>query len=152
MANKVMDKLLGFMGYEDVEKEMDEEENSDEYIEVEDPAPRGKRAPVVNLHAQKQMRIVVKEPASFDESQEIVDHIKNRRPVVLNIESVDTDIARRLVDFISGATYALGGHMQKVNVGIFLFTPSNIEITVELQDELSEKFGERSLFFRKNRP
>ncbi len=113
--------------------------------------PRGKKAPVVNINTQKQMRIVVKEPAAYDEAQGIVDHIKNRRPVVLNLEGTDGDTARRLVDFLCGATYALGGHMQKVNPGIFLFAPSNIEITLEMKEALSEQMGERGLFFKKNK-
>ncbi len=150
MAKRVMDRLLGLMGYEDVEEEAVDPE--DEYIEVEEPVSRGKKAPVVNLHTQKQMRIVVKEPGAYDEAQGIVDHIKNRRPVVLNLEGVDGDTARRLVDFLSGATYALGGHMQKVNPGIFLFAPSNIEITLELKEALSEQLVDRSPFFKKNRP
>jgi cell division inhibitor SepF len=149
MAKRVMDRLLGLMGYEDVEEEMDDAD--DEYIEVEEPKSKGRRAPVVNLHTQKQMRIVIKEPAAYDEAQEIVDHIKNRRPVILNLESTDTDTARRLVDFLSGATYALGGHMQKVNPGIFLFAPSNIEITLELREALSEQLVDRSLFFKKSK-
>jgi cell division inhibitor SepF len=145
-----MDRLLGLMGYEDAEEETID--TDDEYIEVEEPSTRGKRAPVVNLHTQKQMRIVVKEPGAYDEAQGIVDHIKNRRPVVLNLESAEGDTARRLVDFLSGATYALGGHMQKVNQGIFLFAPSNIEITLELKEALSEQLVDRSLFFKKNKP
>ena len=150
MAKKVMDRLLGLMGYEDAEEETTD--TDDEYIEVEEPPTRGKKAPVVNLHTQKQMRIVVKEPGAYDEAQGIVDHIKNRRPVVLNLESAEGDTARRLVDFLSGATYALGGHMQKVNQGIFLFAPSNIEITLELKEALSEQLVDRSLFFKKNKP
>ncbi len=145
MANRIMDKLLGLMGYEETDPVDDMEED---YIDVDEPARREKKAPVVNLHSQKQLRIVVKEPKEYDESQEIVDHIKNRRPVILNIEEVDGETARRLIDFLSGATYALGGHMQKVNPGVFLFAPNNVEITLELQQELSEKFGDRSLFFR----
>lgn len=150
MGKRVMDRLLGLMGYEDAEEEI--EETEEEYIEVEESSDRGKRAPVVNLHTQKQMRIVVKEPSAYDEAQDIVDHIKNRRPVVLNLEGTDGDTARRLVDFLSGATYALGGHMQKVNPGIFLFAPSNIEITLELKEALSEQLVDRSAFFKKNRP
>jgi len=149
MGKRVMDRLLGLMGYEDAEEEIEELE--DDYIEVDEPKGRGKKAPVVNLHTQKQMRIVLKEPEEYDEAQDIVDHIKNRRPVILNLESTESDTARRLVDFLSGATYALGGHMQKVNPGIFLFAPSNIEITLELKEALSEQLGDRSLFFKKTK-
>ncbi|KUK41848.1 MAG: Cell division protein sepF [Clostridia bacterium 62_21] len=127
MAKKLMDKVLGFIGFE--------EEPEEEPVETlaESPLVK-KKSTVVSLHAQRQVKVVVAEPRTFEEVQEIVDNLKNRRPVIVNLERVDGDLARRIVDFVSGATYGLNGSMQKVGGGIFLFVPSNIDIAGETQD------------------
>lgn len=127
MAKKLMDKVLGFIGFE--------EEPEEEPVETlaEGPLVKKKNT-VVSLHAQRQVKVVVAEPRTFEEVQEIVDNLKNRRPVIVNLERVDGDLARRIVDFVSGATYGLNGSMQKVGGGIFLFVPSNIDIAGETQD------------------
>jgi cell division inhibitor SepF len=90
---------------------------------------------VVSLqHAQRQVRVVVVEPRSFEEVKEITDNLKNRRPVILNLEQADAELARRVVDFVIGATYALNGSQQKVGNGVFLFVPANMDIASELKE------------------
>jgi len=125
---KLVDRVLNFMGFE----EEGPEQAPEERMPRENPDPR-KKATVVNLHAQRQTRVVVAEPRSFDEAQEIAEHLKNRRPVIVNLEHVDTEIARRIVDFVSGATLALNGAQQKVGGGIFLFVPNNVDIEGKTQ-------------------
>ncbi|MGQ9498419.1 MAG: cell division protein SepF [Desulfotomaculales bacterium] len=127
MAKKLVDKVLGFIGFE--------EEPEEEPVEtLAEGSLVKKKNTVVSLHAQRQVKVVVAEPRTFEEVQEIVDNLKNRRPVIVNLERVDGDLARRIVDFVSGATYGLNGSMQKVGGGIFLFVPSNIDIAGETQD------------------
>jgi cell division inhibitor SepF len=139
---KLFDRVIGIMGFSD-------EEVEDEYIEEDEKevSPREearaannrKGAQVVSIHSQKQIKVVVMEPSSFEESQNIADQLKNRRPVIVNLENTERNLAKRIVDFVSGATYALGGNMQKVGNGIFLFVPNNVDISGEMKDDLKEK-------------
>lgn len=80
------------------------------------------------------MSVVVQRPASFDDVQIVVDCLKDRRPVILSVELVPKEVARRLVDFVSGAAYALDGRMHRLGEQLFLFTPSNIGIDVPSDD------------------
>ncbi|NLM21305.1 MAG: cell division protein SepF [Peptococcaceae bacterium] len=98
-----------------------------------------KSAPVVSIHTQKQVRVIVVEPVSFEEAQGIAEHLKARKSVILNLERTDVNLSQRLVDFISGTTYALGGNMQKVGNGIFLFVPNNVDISGELSFKNGDK-------------
>jgi cell division inhibitor SepF len=108
-------------------------------IPVRDGALKRKQAPVVSIHTQKQVRVVVVEPVSFEEAQGIAEHLKARKSVILNLERTDIALSQRLVDFISGTTYALGGNMQKVGNGIFLFVPNNVDISGELSFKNGDK-------------
>jgi len=141
VAKKLVDRVLNFMGFEEEPLEEDKEQES--YLAGEDTAiqqkPRKNKGQVVSLHAQRQVRVVVLEPSSFDDVQAIADNLKNRRPVIVNLEQAEPDLAKRVVDFASGATYALNGSMQKVGKGIFLFVPSNIDIDSEMEERFKDK-------------
>jgi len=141
VAFKLVDKVLSFMGFEEEVVEEEEKRARDEIVE-EQPWQRKKekdRGAVLSLHAQRQVRVVVVEPRAFDEVQGIADNLKNRRPVIVNLEQAEPDLAKRIVDFISGATYALNGSLQKVGSGIFLFVPNNMDIASDLKDPQKEK-------------
>lgn len=75
------------------------------------------------------MKLVVIEPNSFEESPKLVDSLKERKPVIINLEKIDSETARKIFDFLSGATYALNGNVQKVANNIFVFAPDNVDIT-----------------------
>lgn len=140
MAKRLMDKVLGIMGFE--EEMVDDEEKSREarFRDEDESAPASRRkGQVLNLHAQRQQKVVVTEPKVYEDVQMLADNLKNRRPVIVNLEKADQELARRVVDFISGATYALNGSLQKVGSGIFLFVPSNMDISSELGDQLKER-------------
>jgi len=94
-----------------------------------------KKSKVVNIHATTQLKVVVIQPESFDEAKEIADHLKSKKPVVINLEKLERDAARRTIDFISGSVYALDGNIQKVANGIFLITPYNVGIMTDIKDE-----------------
>jgi len=88
----------------------------------------------------KPIKVMVVEPFTFDDAQHIADHLKNRKPVVVNLESTEPEVAKRMIDFISGTTYALGGTIQKVGNNIFLCAPVNVDVDYELpQDEDIDK-------------
>lgn len=76
-----------------------------------------------------QFKIVVIEPNSFDECPKLVDSLKSRKPVIINLERLETDVARKIFDFLSGATYALGGNVQKIANNIFVFLPENVDVS-----------------------
>ncbi|HEX3031931.1 MAG TPA: cell division protein SepF [Bacillota bacterium] len=135
---KMMDKVLGFMGLADEDDDLLDEAVIEE-ASYEDSSRRKKPA-VVSLHQQKQMKVIVMEPKVYEDVQVIADHLKNRRAVVVNLEHVEKDLSRRVVDFVSGAIYALNGSLQRVGVGIYLFVPSNVDISsVVAHDEAKEK-------------
>lgn len=137
---KLMDKVLGFIGFEEEQDDVEKRVSSDTSEEQAQQRKKEKdKGAVFNLHSQRQVRVVVIEPRSFDEAKEITDNLKNRRPVIVNLEQADPEMAKRVVDFVSGATYGLNGSLQKVGSGIFLFVPSNIDIAGDIRDQNKEK-------------
>ena len=84
-------------------------------------------------------KMILLEPRAYSESQQIVDHLKNRNTVVGNLKRVTSDQAKRIVDFLSGTIYAIGGDIQKIGGGIFLCTPNNVNIQGSISDERDGK-------------
>lgn len=78
-------------------------------------------------------KLVVIEPKSFDECPKLVDNLKSRKPVIINLEKMESDTARKIFDFLSGATYALNGNVQKVANNIFVFAPENVDIAASVE-------------------
>ena len=95
-----------------------------------------KKSKIVSIAATTQMKVVGVSIERFDEAKEVVDHLRNKKPVVVNLEKLDKDISRRVIDIISGASYALQGSTQKVAKGIFLVAPYNVDIMADVRDEL----------------
>ena len=107
-------------------KEMitDEESNEESYYTTEAvtmPSGSGK--------------MILLEPRAFSESQQIADHLKKRNTVVVNMKRVTSEQAKRIIDFLSGTVYAIGGDLQKIGVGIFLCTPKNVNVEGSISDE-----------------
>jgi len=80
------------------------------------------------------LRLVVARPQSFEQVGGLAENLKGNRPLVVNLEELSPEEARRVVDFLSGATFALGGAVRKITAGIFLFTPSNVDLAGDLED------------------
>ena len=91
---------------------------------------------VVNIHATTQLKVVLVKPERFENASEIADHLKDKRTVVLNLESTNKDIARRLIDFLSGVAYAGEGKIKKVAANTYIITPYHVDIEGDLIDEL----------------
>ena len=91
---------------------------------------------VVNIHATTQLQVVLVKPERFENAAEIADHLRERRTVVLNLEQTNKDIARRLIDFLSGVAYAKEGKIKKVAVNTYIITPYNVDLLGDLIDEL----------------
>ena len=135
MAN-IFDKMTNFF------TGVDDELENEEYFESEkkeEPDYSVKKGKVVNINTTTQLKVVVVTPESFDEAKDIAEHLKQKKPVVINLEGVEKDIARRIVDFLSGAVQSLDGNIQKISTGIFLIAPYNVGIMGDFKDELRNK-------------
>lgn len=124
------------------------EDEDGDYDDFEEPARRepvfeerklkaeDRRNKVVNIHATTQLKVVLVKPERFENASEIADHLKDKRTVVINLESTNKDIARRLIDFLSGVAYAGEGKIKKVAANTYIITPYHVDIEGDLIDEL----------------
>ena len=135
MAN-IIDKMTNFFAGTDDELENEEYFESEKKEEADFSVKKGK---VVNINTTTQLKVVVVTPESFEEAKDIAEHLKQKKPVVINLEGVEKDIARRIVDFLSGAVYSLDGNIQIISTGIFLIAPYNVGIMGDFKDELRNK-------------
>lgn len=140
MAVAIVNKVLDFLGVETNGEEDYEEENDYETLDTgneEETEERGffKRNKVVSMPQAQQVRMVITQPTSFEQSEEICGYLKERKSVIINLEYVNKDVARRIVDFVSGAVTALDGNIQKISNSIFLVAPFNYEIINEVMKE-----------------
>ena len=153
MSGALMNKVWDLFGMDSANAEEEEEnvygydeELEEEEPEVEDKRFFGRRNKVVQMQqAQSQpnaIKMVISQPTSFEQSDEICSFLKERKSVIVNLEYVNKEVARRIVDFISGGVYALDGYIQKVSNSIFLVAPSNYEITNEMaREEMKNKLS-----------
>ncbi len=95
-----------------------------------------KKNKVLNIHATTQLKVVLVKPERFDDASTIADHLNSKRTVVLNLESTTPEVSRRLVDFLSGVTYANNGQIKRVANSTFIITPYNVDVMGDLLDEL----------------
>lgn len=149
MAGAIMNKLLDLVGVDTAaEEEYEEEGYEQEYEdEVEENNKvnfwnRARGSKVVNMPQTEQIRMVISQPTTFEQSEAICDLLKEKKSVIVNLEYVNKDVARRIIDVISGAVHALDGHIQKVSNSIFLIAPFNYEITNDLaREEIKNKLS-----------
>ncbi|NHC39598.1 cell division protein SepF [Bacillus sp. MM2020_1] len=129
---------------------LDEEydDNNEDYAQTAELAPvKQKLQPVVKNQnvvslqsvqkmpsSSKSSKVILVEPRTYSESTDIADHLKNRRAVVVNLQRIDSEQGRQIVDFLSGVVYALGGDIQKIGLSIFLCTPDNVEVSGNISD------------------
>ncbi|OLN22852.1 cell division protein SepF [Domibacillus antri] len=121
----VKSKFKSFFLLDEEDYDMAEEETYEE--ERQSPAAR-KRNVVSLKSAQKPAKVIMAEPRMFAEAQEIADHLKAKKAVVVNLQRIQTDQARRIVDFLGGTVYAIGGEIQQIGEKIFFCAPENVEI------------------------
>lgn len=149
MAGAIVNKIWQAMGLntQDEEEEYYDDDEVMEEEEQQQPEENGgffnniKRNRVVNM-PQTQVRMVISQPTSFEQAEEICNYLKNRKSVIVNLEYVNKDVARRIVDVMSGAVQALDGHIQKVSNSIFLIAPTYYEISTEMaRDEIKNKLS-----------
>lgn len=145
MANVIKDMMKKLKLIEDDEDELLQEEEiitqkRTKVLKDPEEAPAlPKRGKIVNIHTTTQLKVVVVQPESFEDSKEIADHLKTKKPIVVNLEKIDQEIAKKIINFLSGAVYALDGNIQKISAGIFLIVPYNMGIMGDFKDELRDK-------------
>ncbi|UJW58228.1 cell division protein SepF [Salipaludibacillus agaradhaerens] len=121
---------------EEVEVEEYDEEPS---FTSKETGPTNDRRNVVSLSSiQSQAKVLLLEPHSYEEAQEIADHLKNRKAVVINLQRISREQAKRIVDFLSGTVYAIGGDIQKLGANIFLCTPDNVDVSGSISEMFEE--------------
>ncbi len=145
MSGAIMNKVLDLFGVDTAEEEYDEEERYEQEGEEEQEENKtfwNRRNKVVNMPQTEQIKMVISQPTTFEQSEMICDLLKEKKSVIVNLEYVNKDVARRIVDVISGAVHALDGHIQKVSNSIFLIAPYNYEITSDLaREEIKNKLS-----------
>lgn len=144
--------------YSEADEDFDDDYEDEEEVEEEPaaaPNPRPARRPafsaaasepargerrsvgkVMNINTTTQLQVVLVKPDRFENVSDIADHLRDKRAVVLNLESINKDVARRLVDFLSGCAYALDGKIKKVAISTYILTPYNVDIVGDLVEEL----------------
>lgn len=143
----VMSKVKNFLGFgeydEDYEgyEDFDDTDMEEEEGDTIEPVIQNnkKNNKVVNIHTNASAKVTITKPTAYEEATEICDALKNRRIVLVNTASLEIKIAQRLLDFISGSCYALGGELQEIEKGVYILSPSNVEVTSDLKNELSSK-------------
>ena len=141
MSGAIMNKVWGFLGMdpardnEEDEEEVDNYEEKDIEEEIEEPEDR-------KIFGRRNNK-VVSMPTSFEQAEDICDLLKEKKSIIINLEYVNKDVARRIVDVVSGAVHALDGHIQKVSNAIFLIAPFNYDITSDMvaRDEIKNKLS-----------
>jgi cell division inhibitor SepF len=142
--SELMNKVLNFVGWESEEEDeiMEDKEINKEDIQQTPflySNSKKQQNKVVNIHSTSQLKVVIVQPETFDDAQDICDHLKSKKPVVINLEDVEKESAQRIIDFLSGSVYALDGTIQKVSNGIFLIAPNNVDIMGDFKEELRNK-------------
>lgn len=150
MSGALMNKVWDLFGMDSADQEEYEDENIYDYGNNEEEEEDNKKLfgrknnKIVNMpQTQSQaIKMVISQPTTFEQSDEICSFLKEKESVIVNLEYVNKDVARRIVDFISGGVYALDGYIQKVSNSIFLVAPSNYEITNEMaREEMKSKLS-----------
>ncbi|NMM61413.1 cell division protein SepF [Clostridium sp. P21] len=147
MSGKVISKVMGFLGLEDdLEEEIEETEERRQEKAVNDTTPvepiissTKRQNKVVSIHTTIAAKVKIVKPTTYEEAADICDELKNRKIVVINTTGLESRIAQRLLDFMGGASYALGGDLEEVERGVYLLSPATVEVSNDFKSELSNK-------------
>ncbi len=140
----MFDKIKEFFGFENEEGQVSDDFQDFE-TETEDSKPQERKAreksekkndKIVNINATTQLEVVLVKPEAYADGSIVADHLINRRTVVLNLESTNKEVSRRLLDFLSGVAYAIDGQIKRVANSTFIITPYNVGVVGDILDEL----------------
>lgn len=135
----MLDKVKDFFGFEDeIEEEFEIEEEEVEPV-LTNSKKNNANSKVVSIHTAVSAKVSIVKPNSYEDAADICDDLKNRKIVVVNTGSLEAKVAQRLLDFMGGASYVLGGELSEIEKGIYILSPSNVEVSNELKNELSSR-------------
>lgn len=136
-----VEKFKYFIGIDDLDFDEEYDDYEDYQLEELPINTRTKKVNnnVVNIHSVGNMKLVVHEPLTYEDAPKIVDDLKTRKTVVVNLEQLEPNLKRQIFDFINGGLYSLEGNIQKVTKDIFILAPNNVEIDGNIRDELKNK-------------
>jgi len=144
--SSLVNKVLNFVGWETEDEEEFEEIEEQEEVKDEIERPqfmqslnRKTQNKIVNIHSTSQFKVVVLQPEKFEDAKDVCDHLKNKKPIVVNLSSVQKELAQRIVDFLSGSVYGLDGNIQKVSNDIFIVAPHNVDIMNYVKEDITGK-------------
>lgn len=161
----LLDKMKDLVGIEEVDDdEITEEEIQAAADKMERKAMETKKSYAIGTPSRESkvtpisratvtdktgtFKMIIIEPKNFDECPKLVDNLKSRKPVIINLEKVESDGARKIFDFLSGATYALNGNVQKIANNIFVFAPENVDITASVDHKGIDFSGNNKSIWR----
>ena len=141
--SSIMDWVKNTIGYNE-EEDFQEESSFAEPPQIMQRRPSPDQAPttaprrskVVNINTTAQLKVVVVQPLTYSDAPEVADHLKQKKPVVINLEKLERGVANRVFEFLNGVVYALDGSMKKVSNGILLVVPNNMGIMGDFSDDL----------------
>ena len=151
MSNGLISKFKNWMTeedeyYDDEEMDTDLEENEEDMVgndigAIRSSSKAATTSKIVNLHTTSSMKVVIVEPKKYEDVTIIADHLRQRRAVIVNLESIEhePEVKKSIYYFMSGAVYMLDGSMQKVSKSIFMLAPSNVDIDANVKKELESK-------------
>lgn len=161
---KMKDKVLALLGLEPVEyDEYDGEEEENDMTDNDDmdfvsdgyettqaaekkiskrnrDRDRGDTGKVIGIPDTSKVRVLIYKPVSYEDTQSIIDNLKEKKPIVINLDELDTDVAQRILDFVSGAVYALNGNIRKAARNIFVVAPDNVDVSTNTAEAVDD-FG-----------
>lgn len=151
MAGAIMEKVFDLFRMDPAEDreddkeeyEVEEVENEEEEQDQEERKLWGRKSgKVVSMPQVQQVKMVISQPTTFEQAATICDLLKQKKSVIVNLEYVNKDVARRIIDVVSGAVHALDGHMQKISNSIVLIAPFNYDIENEMaREEIKNKLS-----------
>ncbi|SDZ16661.1 cell division inhibitor SepF [Proteiniborus ethanoligenes] len=139
MTSKFINKVKYIIGLDDMEENEIQQDTGNEEIEIDPKRSLSRQNKVLNIHTNTNVKLVVYEPLKYEEAPKIVEDLKVRKLIVVNLEKMETEEKKQIFDFLNGAIYALDGNIQKVSKDIFILAPSNVEIDSRLKEELKNK-------------
>lgn len=146
MSNNIVNKVKNFVGWEEDDENIEYEQeqgnvaSSQNFFQASAIRSNTKDGRIMSLStASNKLKVIVMQPENFEDAQEICDYLKEKKPTVINLENVEKENAQRVIDFLSGAVYALEGTIQKVASGIFIVAPHNIDVMNDLDDGIKNK-------------
>lgn len=138
----MLNKVMGILGLDDGNEEEYENDEIEEVEEeeLEEPILNSRRnSKVVNIHTSSSVKVVIAKPKDFEEATSICEDFKARKIIVINVSDLEQKTAQRLLDFMGGASFVLGGTLQEVEKSVYMLSPSNVEVSSELRNEISGK-------------